>query len=257
MRVDVVSLFPEFVAQTVALGVTGRAIERGLLQVRTWNPRDYAQGSYRKVDERPFGGGPGMVMMLEPLERLLAAVRESGAPSDAARVVYLSPQGARLTQRKVEAMAGAAGLILFCGRYEGVDQRFIDHVVDEELSLGDFVLSGGELAAAAVIDSIARLTDGALGNPQSAARDSFSDGLLDHPHYSRPETHRLGAVPGPLLSGDHARIARWRRQQQLGVTWLKRPDLLAAMTLSEADRDLLTDFRHTWRLRRRALTDSA
>ena len=241
MRIDVVSLFPEFVAQCAAFGVTGRAVERGLLSMHGWNPRDYAAGNYRKVDDRTFGGGPGMVMMLEPLLACLADVRTADpAP---ARVIYLSPQGRRLDQAKVRELAGRERLVLLCGRYEGVDERLLAAEVDEELSIGDYVLSGGEPAAAVVVDAVARLQPGALNDAESAAQDSFEDGLLDCPHFTKPVGHPLGDVPAVLLSGNHAEIARWRRQQALGRTWLRRPDLLAAMELSPADEALLDAFR--------------
>ena len=241
MRIDVVSLFPEFVAQCAAFGVTGRAVERGLLSMHGWNPRDYAAGNYRKVDDRTFGGGPGMVMMLEPLLACLADVRTADpAP---ARVIYLSPQGRRLDQAKVRELAGRERLVLLCGRYEGVDERLLAAEVDEELSIGDYVLSGGEPAAAVVVDAVARLQPGALNDAESAAQDSFEDGLLDCPHFTKPVGHPLGDVPAVLLSGNHAEIARWRRQQALGRTWLRRPDLLAAVELSPADEALLDAFR--------------
>lgn len=251
MRFDVITLFPEFIGQAMSVGVVGRARDRGLVEIATWNPREYAEGNYRKVDERPFGGGPGMVMLEGPLTRALGAARHAGEGGAEARLVYLSPQGARLTQRRVEALAGERRLILFCGRYEGVDQRFVDREVDEELSIGDYVLSGGELAAAVVIDAVARLLDGALGNAESAARDSFGDGLLDCPHFTRPEQIDGDAVPDVLLSGDHAAIARWRRQQQLGRTWLRRPDLLARVRLDGHDRVLLDEYRREWLARPR------
>jgi tRNA (guanine37-N1)-methyltransferase len=251
VRFDVITLFPEFIGQATSIGVVGRARERGLIEVAAWNPRDYAEGGYRKVDERPFGGGPGMVMLEAPLARTLAAARQAGEGGAAARLVYLSPQGARLTQRRVEALASERRLILFCGRYEGVDQRFIDREVDEELSIGDYVLSGGELAAAVVIDAVARLLDGALGNAESAARDSFGDGLLDCPHYTRPERIGVDEVPAVLLSGDHRAIARWRRREQLGRTWLRRPDLLARVALDASDRALLDEYRREWLARAR------
>ena len=241
MRIDVVSLFPEFVAQCAAFGVTGRAVERGLLSLHGWNPRDHAEGSYRKVDDRTFGGGPGMVMMVEPLLACLQAVR--AADPAPARVVYLTPQGARLDQAKVRELATRERLVLLCGRYEGIDERLVQSEVDEELSIGDYVLSGGEPAAAVVVDAVARLQPGALNDAESAAQDSFEDGLLDCPHYTRPVTHPLGDVPPVLLSGNHAEIARWRRQQALGRTWLRRPDLLAALELSDADKALLEAFR--------------
>ena len=240
MRVDVVSLFPEFVAQCAAFGVTGRAIERGLLSLHGWNPREFAEGSYRKVDDRTFGGGPGMVMMLEPLLATLAAVR--AADPTPARVVYLTPQGRRLDQAKVRELAGLDRVVLLCGRYEGIDERLVAAEVDEELSIGDYVLSGGEPAAAVVVDAVARLQPGALNDAESAVQDSFEDGLLDCPHYTRPVSHALGEVPPVLLSGNHALIARWRRQQALGRTWLRRPDLLEAAGLSPADQALLEEF---------------
>ena len=241
MRFDIISLFPEFVAQCAAFGVVGRAGERGLLSVHGWNPRDYAQGNYRRVDDRPFGGGPGMVMMIDPLRACLAAVR--GADPTPPHVVYMSPQGAPLTQAKVRELAAHPRLVLLCGRYEGVDERFLQAEVDEEISIGDYVLSGGELAAAVVLDAVARLQEGALNDAESAVQDSFEGGLLDCPHYTRPVEHALGNVPPVLLSGNHADIAKWRHQQSLGRTWLRRPDLLDEAGLSKADRKLLDAFR--------------
>ena len=242
MRFDIISLFPEFVAQVAAHGVVGRAGERGLLSIHGWNPRDHAEGSYRRVDDRPFGGGPGMVMLVDPLRDAIHAARDADpAP---AKVIYLSPQGPRLTQAKVRELAVLPRLVLLCGRYEGVDERLIQAEVDEELSIGDYVLSGGELAAAVLIDAVARLQDGALNDAESAVQDSFEgDGMLDCPHYTRPVEHVLGAVPEVLLSGNHAYIARWRRMQSLGRTWLRRPDLLDESGLSKADRSLLQAFR--------------
>lgn len=240
MRIDVITLFPEFVAECAAIGVVGRAQERGLLQVAAWNPRDYTQDNYRRVDERPFGGGPGMVMQIDPLRDAIAAARAAAA--EPANVIYLSPQGARLTQDKVSELARRERLILLCGRYEGIDERLIAQAVDEELSIGDYVLSGGELAAAVVIDAIGRLQEGALNDANSAQQDSFSDGLLDCPHYTRPEHHDWGDVPAVLVSGDHAAIARWRRQQALGRTWERRPDLLDGRALDEKDKKLLLEF---------------
>jgi tRNA (guanine37-N1)-methyltransferase len=240
MRIDVVSLFPEFVAQISGHGVVGRAQERGLLAIHGWNPRDYASGNYRRVDERPFGGGPGMVMLIDPLRDCLDAVRAADPTS--ARVIYLSPQGARLTQAKVRELAARERVILLCGRYEGVDERLVAAEVDEELSIGDYVLSGGEVAAAVVIDAVARLQEGALNDAESAAQDSFEDGLLDCPHFTRPVEHALGDVPPVLMSGNHAQIARWRRQQALGRTWLRRPDLIDEQALSKSDRQLLDAF---------------
>ncbi len=242
MRIDVMTLFPDFIAQAAAVGVVGRAQERGLLSLHGWNPRDYATGGYRRVDDRPFGGGPGMVMLLEPLRACLEAVR--AADPVPAPVIYMSPQGAPLTQKKVRELAALPRMILLCGRYEGVDERFLQAEVDEELSIGDYVLSGGELAAAVVIDAVGRLQEGALNDAESAIQDSFEgDGLLDCPHYTQPSSHPLGDVPAVLRSGDHAAIARWRRQQALGRTWLRRPDLLDEAGLSKADRLLLEAFR--------------
>jgi tRNA (guanine37-N1)-methyltransferase len=252
MRIDIVSLFPEFVAQIADHGVVGRAQERGLLSIHGWNPRDYAEGNYRRVDDRPFGGGPGMVMMIEPLRATLRAAH--AADPKPARVVYLSPQGSRFTQQRARAFAeldterGCKRLILLCGRYKGIDERLLQAEVDEELSIGDYVLSGGELAAAVVIDAVARLLPGALNDAESAAQDSFEGrsegaiGLLDCPHYTRPVEHEFGSVPEVLLSGHHAEIARWRRQQSLGRTWLRRPDLIDPAALSRADQALLAAF---------------
>ena len=241
MRIDIVSLFPEFVAQVAGHGVVGRAQERGLLSLHGWNPRDHAEGSYRRVDDRPFGGGPGMVMMIDPLRTCLDAAR--AADPAPAGVIYLSPQGRPLTQAKVRELASQPRLVLLCGRYEGVDERLLAAEVDEEISIGDYVLSGGELAAAVVVDAVARLQEGALNDAESAVQDSFEgDGLLDCPHYTRPVAHALGNVPEVLLSGNHALVARWRRQQALGRTWLRRPDLLDREALSPADRRLLEEF---------------
>jgi len=242
MRIDVMTLFPDFIAQAAAVGVVGRAQERGLLSLHGWNPRDFASGGYRRVDDRPFGGGPGMVMMIEPLQACLSAVRAADAAP--APLIYMSPQGAPLTQKKARELAALPRMILLCGRYEGVDERFLDAEVDEELSIGDYVLSGGELAAAVVIDAVGRLQDGALNDADSAIQDSFEgDGLLDCPHFTHPSSHPLGDVPVVLRSGDHAAIARWRRQQALGRTWLRRPDLLDEVGLSRADKALLAAFR--------------
>lgn len=241
MRIDVVSLFPDFIAQCAAFGVTGRAVERGLLSLHGWNPRDYAEGNYRKVDDRPFGGGPGMVMLIDPLRNALQAARQADpAPS---RTIYLSPQGRPLTQSRVRELAGEQRLVLLCGRYEGIDERLVAAEVDEEISIGDYVLSGGELAAAVLVDAVTRLQEGALNDAESAQQDSFGDGLLDCPHYTRPVEHELGAVPEVLLSGNHAHIAAWRRMQSLGRTSQRRPDLLDEQALSKADRKLLEQWR--------------
>ncbi len=242
MRIDVISLFPEFIAQCAGFGVVGRAQERVLLSLHGWNPRDFAHGGYRRVDDRPFGGGPGMVMMLEPLRACLAAAR--AADPAPAPVIYLTPQGQPLDQRKVRQLAALPRMLLLCGRYEGIDERLVQAEVDEELSIGDYVLSGGELGAAVVIDAVARLQEGVLNDSESAAQDSFeNDGLLDCPHFTHPASHELGDVPDVLRSGDHAAIARWRRQQSLGRTWLRRPELLDESSLSRADKGLLEAFR--------------
>ena len=246
MRIDVVSLFPEFVAQCAAFGVVGRAVEQGIVGIHGWNPRDHASGNYRRVDDRPFGGGPGMVMMVEPLQAALAAMRAAAAAP--AHVVYLTPQGRPLTQARVRELAGLPRLALLCGRYEGIDERLLAAEVHEEVSIGDYVLSGGELAAAVLVDALVRLLPGALNDAESAVQDSFeadAEGLalLDCPHYTRPVSHALGEVPAVLLSGDHARIARWRRMQALGRTAERRPDLLDEAVLSPRDQALLAAFR--------------
>lgn len=244
MRIDVLTLFPELFQPFLQVGVTRRAFDSRQVDVRLWPLREHAQDNYRRVDDRPYGGGPGMVMLVEPLERALVAIRadRGGDPADAP-LIYFSPAGAPLTQARVHAFARSPGAILLCGRYEGIDQRFLDRHVDEEISLGDFVLSGGELPALALIDAAARLQPGVLNDAASHQQDSFSDGLLDCPHYSRPE--RLGddAVPPVLLGGNHAHIARWRRDRQLELTWRRRPDLIeiarAAGRLSARDEQLL------------------
>jgi len=242
LRIDIITLFPEFITQCADFGVIGRARTRGLLSLHGWNPRDYAQGNYRRVDDRPFGGGPGMVMLIDPLRSAIHAARAaSPAPS---QVICMSPQGQPLTQSKVRELATQSRLILLCGRYEGIDERLLQAEVDHELSIGDYVLSGGELAAAVVIDTVARLRDGVLHAPESAMQDSFEcEGLLDCPHYTRPVKHILGNTPEVLLSGNHAEIARWRRQQSLGRTWQRRPDLLDEAALSKADHALLEAFK--------------
>jgi len=244
MRIDVVTLFPDFVRQCASVGVVGRALQRELLQVETWNPRDYTTDRHRTVDASSYGGGPGMVMLIEPLRATLGAMRN--AAPEPAHVIYLSPQGARLTQGRVEALAKQPRIALLCGRYEGVDERLLAHEVDEELSIGDYVLSGGELAASVIIDAVGRLQDGALNDAQSAEQDSFSDGLLDCPHYAKPVHDALGSVPEVLLSGDHAAIARWRHKQSLGRTWLRRPELLAQRALDAESRALLDEFRREY-----------
>ncbi|MDR2112769.1 MAG: tRNA (guanosine(37)-N1)-methyltransferase TrmD [Candidatus Accumulibacter sp.] len=243
-----VTLFPEMFAAVTQSGVTRRALEDGRWSLECTNPRDYATDAYRSVDDRPYGGGPGMVMMPAPLEMALQAARERQLAAGAARsrVVYLSPQGAPLTHRRVmqvvrEAAAGE-GLILFCGRYEGVDERLIARCVDEEISLGDFVLSGGEIPAMALLDAVVRQLPGVLNDAESATQDSFVAGLLDCPHYTRPEDYEGSRVPEVLLSGHHEAIRRWRLQQALGRTWRRRPDLLAARPLSKEETQLLRQY---------------
>jgi tRNA (guanine37-N1)-methyltransferase len=239
-RIDVVTLFPELVRTVVGSGVTGRAADAGLLELVTWNPRDFALDRHRTVDDRPYGGGPGMVMSYPPLRDAIRAAR--AAAPDGSRVAYLSPQGRRLDQAGVEELASRTGLILVAGRYEGIDERLVEAEIDEEWSLGDFVLSGGEIAAMAIVDAVTRLIPGALGDADSAEQDSFVDGLLDCPHYTRPEVADGRTVPAVLLSGDHAAIARWRRKQALGRTWQRRPDLLEQVALDEEQQRLLDEY---------------
>jgi tRNA (guanine37-N1)-methyltransferase len=247
IRFDAVTLFPEMFAAVSASGITSRALEAGLWSLTTWNPRDFTTDNYRTVDDRPYGGGPGMVMLAEPIERTLNAVKKAGG----GRVFYLSPQGRRLDHRRVMELAGEKAVTLLCGRYEGVDERLLKRRIDEEVSIGDFVLSGGELAAMALMDAVVRQLPGALGDEASAIEESFADGLLDCPQYTRPEVwpqDGAGAevpaqVPGVLMSGHHENIRRWRLKQALGRTWLRRPDLLAARRLGEEETKLLEEFR--------------
>ena len=240
MRFDVITLFPHMYQAISEEGVVGRAISQQRVQLHAWNPRDYTVDKHRTVDDRPYGGGPGMVMKLEPLERVIKAAKQ--AAGQQSPVVYLSPQGQRLDQRKVAEFSQTEGLILLSGRYEGIDERIIDAYVDEEISIGDYVLSGGELASMVVIDAVTRLLPGVLGHNESAEQDSFFDGLLDCPHYTRPEASELGQVPAVLLSGDHEAIARWRVQQALGRTWLRRPDLFEQVELTPEQRQLFEAF---------------
>ena len=240
MRVAVVTLFPEMVMAVARYGVTARAVERGLLELDCWNPRDYARDRHRRVDDRPYGGGPGMVMMYEPVRSAIVAARD--AVGGASRTVHLSPQGSRIDQDDVGRLARGVPLVLLCGRYEGIDERLLDAEVDEEFSLGDYVLSGGELAAMVVIDAMTRLTPGALGHEDSAGADSFSNGLLDCPHFTRPETVAQRKVPEVLISGDHGAIRRWRLKQSLGRTWERRPDLLRGRGLEPEERALLEEY---------------
>lgn len=240
MRIDVVTLFPDLVLALQRGGITGRAVARGLLDLAVWNPRDYTHDRHRTVDDRPYGGGPGMVMKVEPLR---AAIRAARAAQEVVRpVIHLSPQGRRLDQAGVHELAALPGMILVAGRYEGIDERLVETEIDQEWSIGDFVLSGGELAAMVMIDTVTRLLPGALGDEDSAQQDSFADGLLDYPHYTRPEVLDGLQVPDVLLGGNHQAIARWRRKQALGRTWLRRPDLLAAMQLDAEQQTLLEEF---------------
>ena len=239
IRFDVVTLFPEMFAAITGSGITSRALEAGLYSLTTWNPRDFAADRYRTVDERPYGGGPGMVMMAEPLERALDGIKLAGG----GRVIYLSPQGRKLDHRRVMELKEERALTLLCGRYEGVDERLLERRVDEEVSIGDFVLSGGELAAMALVDAVVRQLPGALGDEASALEESFADGLLDCPQYTRPETYAGRKVPEVLLSGHHENIRRWRLKQSLARTWARRPDLIAARGLNDEERRLLEELR--------------
>lgn len=243
LAIQVVTLFPEMLDALLAFGVTGRAVQRGLLKVQGWNPRDYTTDRHRSVDDRPFGGGPGMVMKVKPLRAAIRAARAAAGPQ--ARVIFLSPQGKRFEQQDAQRLAASAATVLVAGRYEGVDERVIETEVDEELSIGDYVLSGGELAALVIIDALARLLPGALNDAESAAEDSFMHGLLDYPHYTRPEEVDGRQAPPVLMSGDHAAIRRWRRQQALGRTWLRRPELLEKLELSADERGWLDEFIRT------------
>lgn len=266
MRFDLITLFPELFGPHLSQGVTRRAFESGQVDVRLWQLRDFATDNYRRVDDRPYGGGPGMVMLVEPLERALAAVKaerrmviadeKPGAPA----IIHFSPTGRRIDQALVQELAQGQGGVLLCGRYEGIDQRFLDRHVTLELSLGDFVLSGGELPALALLDAVARLQHGVLNDAQSHQQDSFSEGLLDCPHYSRPELlqgldGQLDDLPVPavLLSGHHAQIKRWRREQSLALTVRRRPDLIAAArlagSLSKLDERFLAHYLHSNQLR--------
>ncbi len=239
MRIDIVTLFPQMINDLVGYGVTGRAKQAGIFGLGVWNPRDYAQDRHRTVDDRPYGGGPGMLMMIEPLQQAISDARQANPE---AKVVYMSPQGRQFNQQVAEEYAESPGLIFVAGRYEGVDERLIELEVDEELSIGDYVLSGGEMAAMVVVDAVTRLLPGALGHRESAAQDSFSNGLLDCPHYTRPETYQGMQVPAVLLSGDHAAIRQWRLKQSLGRTWLRRPDVLQRLELDKEQQVLLQEF---------------
>lgn len=250
MRIDVVSLFPEMLDAVTTCGVSGRAVDRGLLQVGRWNPRDYTLDRHRTVDDRPYGGGPGMVMTVEPLRAAIHAAKQQAAQGSP--VIHLSPQGRVLDQAGLRELAALPGLILVASRYEGVDERLIAAEIDQEWSIGDYVLSGGELAAMVLIDGITRLLPGALGHEDSAEEDSFTDGLLDHPHYTRPVLVDDQPVPTVLMSGDHAAIRRWRRKQAVGRTWLRRPELLQDVNLDDEQQQLLQEF-----IREHALSENA
>jgi tRNA (guanine37-N1)-methyltransferase len=240
MRIQVITLFPEEFTPLVDIGVTGRGIREAKVQLELLNPRDFSDDRHRSVDDRPYGGGPGMVMAVEPLRSAIRAARDRAEGQG--RVSLLSPQGRRLDQKAVRELAQRQELILVCGRYEGIDERLIELEVDEEWSIGDYVISGGELAAAVIIDAITRLVPGVLGDEQSAQQDSFTDGLLDCQHYTRPEQVEGMDVPPVLLSGDHAAIENWRRKQSLGRTWLRRPELLEKLELDTESRALLAEF---------------
>jgi len=245
LQFDVITLFPQMFDAVTASGVTGRARENGFYQLVAWNPRDFAHNAYRTVDDRPYGGGPGMVMMPEPVGRAVAAARQRQKSTgvNEPRVIHLTPQGRLLDHSLVMELAAEQGVVLLAGRYEGVDERVIAREVDTEISIGDYVLSGGELAAMVVIDSIVRQLPGVLGDAESASQDSFVNGLLDCPHYTRPEVYEGEPVPAVLLSGNHAEISRWRLKQTLGRTWQRRPDLLGQRALSGDERKLLEEFK--------------
>ncbi len=248
MRIQVITLFPEAFAPLVSLGVTGRGISTGKVSLELLNPRDYATDRHRTVDDRPYGGGPGMVMAVEPLRSTIRAAKSiAGGGSEPPKASLLSPQGRPLDQVRVKDLARREELILVCGRYEGIDERLIELEIDEEWSIGDYVLSGGELAAAVLIDAVTRLLPGVLGDEQSAQQDSFMDGLLDCQHYTRPEEIEGLAVPPVLLSGDHGAIERWRKKQSLGRTWLRRPDLLEELALDTESEALLAEFKDEYR----------
>ncbi|WP_225085516.1 tRNA (guanosine(37)-N1)-methyltransferase TrmD [Pectobacterium colocasium] len=244
MWIGVISLFPEMFRAITDYGVTGRAVKNGLLNVQYWSPRDFTYDRHRTVDDRPYGGGPGMLMMVQPLRDAIHAAK--AAAGEGARVIYLSPQGRKLDQQGVRQLATNQKMILVCGRYEGIDERVIKTEIDEEWSIGDYVLSGGELPAMTLIDSVARFIPGVLGHQASAEEDSFADGLLDCPHFTRPEVLEGMEVPAVLLSGNHAEIRRWRLKQSLGRTWLRRPELLKSLALTDEQTRLLAEFQREY-----------
>lgn len=244
MKIALVTLFPEMLKAVTEFGISGRAVRQGLLELATWSPRDFAHDKHKTVDDRPYGGGPGMLMMVQPLRDAINAAKDwANTEETLAKVIYLSPQGKVFNQQAAVSMANDTNLVLVAGRYEGIDERLIQALIDEEWSIGDYVLSGGELAAMVIVDAITRLQPGALGHEQSAEQDSFTEGLLDCPHYTRPEDFDGMRVPDVLLSGNHAQIRRWRLKQSLGRTWQRRPDLLQAIKLTEEQQALLTEFR--------------
>ena len=253
MHITTVCLHPEMVLDAFKGGVCGRALEDGVASLRCVNPRDFAAGPHRSVDDRPYGGGPGMVLSAEPLLAAVRAARD-GAPGGAP-VIFLTPQGRRFTQRRARELAAGPGMVLIAGRYEGIDERVVELEADEELSLGDFVLSGGELAACAVIDAVVRLLPGALGDDRSAGEDSFSVGLLDFPQYTRPAVVEGRAAPEVLLSGDHEQVRTWRLKQSLGRTWVRRPELLTGRDLSEQESRLLAEFQAEYDIKIRDAKD--
>jgi len=239
MRIDVITLLPELVEQVISCGVVGRAADQELLQLNCWNPREFTLDRHRTVDDRPYGGGPGMLMKVQPLQDTIQAVRQQ---NNTARLIYLSPQGVPVRQAMLAEQVDKESVIFLCGRYEGVDERLIRQEVDEEWSIGDYVISGGELAAMVCIDAMTRLIPGALGHEQSAQQDSFSEGLLDCPHYTRPEDFQGMKVPAVLMNGNHQAIQDWREQQSLGRTWQRRPDLLEHMVLDDRQQTLLNEY---------------
>jgi tRNA (guanine37-N1)-methyltransferase len=245
LRIGVVTLFPELIEGALRYGITGRALDTGLWRLWCVNPRDFATDNYRTIDDRPYGGGPGMVMLADPLDRAIdgAFERLKDAGATRIRTVYLSPQGERLTHQRVCELKGGGDLVLLAGRYEGIDERLLARRVDLEISLGDYVVSGGEFPALVVIDALVRQLDGVMNDPDSVREDSFVEGLLDCPHYTRPEVYDGDPVPPVLLSGNHAAIRRWRLKQSLGRTWLRRPDLLSGRRLSDEEARLLDEFK--------------
>lgn len=247
MQLGIITLFPEMFAAVTEHGISGRAVRSGLMNLELFNPRDYTTDKHRTVDDKPFGGGPGMLMKTEPLMASIAAARQAVAEKqtagEQAKVIYLSPQGKTLKQDSIIDLAKREGMVLLCGRYQGIDNRVLENEIDEEWSLGDFVISGGELAAMTLIDAMTRFQPGALGDEGSALEDSFSNGLLHSPEYTRPQSVMGQDVPEVLLSGDHEAIRKWRLKQSLGATWLKRPDLLQAMSLEKEQEELLEQFK--------------